>query len=131
VIDPRNEKNTIFVPSSRPQRIRTKVKKTFPRLAMSRYYGGESHKHSLTAAGHWWFTPVILASQETEISRIHSSKPARTNTSQDPMLKILNTKRAGGVAQGVDPEFKPQYRKKKKKTYSLTANRSHLLSHSS
>jgi hypothetical protein len=24
-------------------------------------------------------------------------------------------KRAGGVAQGVDPEFKPQYHKKKKK----------------
>jgi hypothetical protein len=25
------------------------------------------------------------------------------------------TKRAGGVAQGVGPEFKPQYHKKKKK----------------
>jgi hypothetical protein len=29
-------------------------------------------------------------------------------------LKIPFTKRAGGVAQGVGPEFKPQYRKKKK-----------------
>jgi hypothetical protein len=30
--------------------------------------------------------------------------------------KILHKKRAGGVAQGVvDPEFKPQYCKKKKK----------------
>jgi hypothetical protein len=42
------------------------------------------------------------------------SKPAWANSSQDPISKILNTKRVGGVAQGVDPEFKPQYRKKKK-----------------
>jgi hypothetical protein len=27
--------------------------------------------------------------------------------------KIPNTKRAGGVAQGVDPEFKPRYQKQK------------------
>jgi hypothetical protein len=31
-------------------------------------------------------------------------------------LKIPNKKRAGGVAQGVCPEFKPWCRKKKKKT---------------
>jgi hypothetical protein len=30
-------------------------------------------------------------------------------------LKKTIQKRAGGVAQGVDPEFKPQYCKKKKK----------------
>jgi hypothetical protein len=30
-------------------------------------------------------------------------------------LKIPNTKRTGGVAQGGGPEFKPQYLKKKKK----------------
>jgi hypothetical protein len=30
-------------------------------------------------------------------------------------LEIPNTKRAGGVAQGVGPEFKPQYCKKRKK----------------
>jgi hypothetical protein len=30
-----------------------------------------------------------------------------------PISKIPNTKKASGVAQGVDPEFKPQYRKKK------------------
>jgi hypothetical protein len=29
--------------------------------------------------------------------------------------KNLSQTRAGGVAQGVDPEFKPQYHKKKKK----------------
>jgi hypothetical protein len=38
------------------------------------------------------------------------------NSSLDPISKIANTKkRAGGVAQGVGPEFKPQYHKKKKK----------------
>jgi glutamine amidotransferase-like uncharacterized protein len=42
-------------------------------------------------------------------------KPARTNNSQDPILKIPNTKGAGGVAQGVGPEFNPRYCKKKKK----------------
>jgi hypothetical protein len=40
-------------------------------------------------AGHWWLTPTILA-QEKE-------------------------KGAGGMAQSVGPEFKPQYCKKKKK----------------
>jgi hypothetical protein len=33
------------------------------------------------------------------------------------MLKIPNTKRAGGMAQGVGPEFKPQYHKKKSACY--------------
>jgi hypothetical protein len=32
-----------------------------------------------------------------------------------PISKIPNTKRAGGEAQGVGPEFMPQYKKKKKK----------------
>jgi hypothetical protein len=36
-----------------------------------------------------------------------------------PYLKKKSLqKRAGGVAQGVDPEFKPQYCKKKKKEMS-------------
>jgi hypothetical protein len=34
---------------------------------------------------------------------------------QDPISNIPNTKRAGGVAQCVGPELKPQYHKKKKK----------------
>jgi hypothetical protein len=45
-----------------------------------------------------------------------SSKPAQANSSRDPISKISNTERAGGVAQGVDPEFKPWYRRKKKFT---------------
>jgi hypothetical protein len=46
-----------------------------------------------------------------------SLKPAWANSSQDPISKKKKTfkKRAGGVAQGVGPEFKPQYHKKKKK----------------
>jgi hypothetical protein len=43
------------------------------------------------------------------------SKPAQANSSRDPILKVPNPKRAGGVAQGESPEFKPQYHKKKKK----------------
>jgi hypothetical protein len=42
-------------------------------------------------------------------------KPAQTNTSMRPYLKNPSHKRAGGVVQGVGPEFKPQYHKKKKK----------------
>jgi hypothetical protein len=41
-------------------------------------------------------------------------KPIQANSSRDPILKIPNQKRAGGVAQGVGPEFKPQYCFKKK-----------------
>jgi hypothetical protein len=45
----------------------------------------------------------------------HSSKPAWANSLQNPISKIPNTKRAGGVAQGVGSELKPWYHKKKKK----------------
>jgi hypothetical protein len=34
---------------------------------------------------------------------------------QDPILKNPSQERAGRVAQGVGPEFKPQFHKKKKK----------------
>jgi hypothetical protein len=40
------------------------------------------------------------------------SKPAWANSSQDPISKNPSPKKkAGGVAQGVGPEFKLQYRK--------------------
>jgi hypothetical protein len=45
----------------------------------------------------------------------HSLKPAQANSLQDPISKIPNIKRTGGVAQGVGSEFKPRYCKKKKK----------------
>jgi hypothetical protein len=40
------------------------------------------------------------------------SKPALANSSQDPISKIPNTKRVGGVAQGIGREFKLWYLKK-------------------
>jgi hypothetical protein len=42
-------------------------------------------------------------------------KPVQANSSQDPISKIPSQKRADEVAQGICPEFKPQYRKKKRK----------------
>jgi hypothetical protein len=42
-------------------------------------------------------------------------KPAWANRACDPISKIPKTKRASGVAQGIGPEFKPWYTKKKKK----------------
>jgi hypothetical protein len=55
----------------------------------------------------WWFTPVIIATQEAEIRRIEvRSQPSL----RDPILK-----RAGGVAQGEGPEFKPHYHTHTKK----------------
>jgi hypothetical protein len=56
-----------------------------------------------------WLIPVILATQEDR-----GSKPA--NSSMKTYLeKDPSQKSAGGVAQGVGPEFKPQYCRKKKK----------------
>jgi hypothetical protein len=46
-----------------------------------------------------------------------SLKPGQANNSGDPISKIPITKRAGGVAQGEGPEFKPQYHKKKKPVF--------------
>jgi hypothetical protein len=45
-----------------------------------------------------------------------SLKPAQANSSQDPISKQKkpSQKRAGGVAQGISPEFKPQYPPPKK-----------------
>jgi hypothetical protein len=62
--------------------------------------------------------PIILATQEAEIRRFMVQSQPQQKSSQDPISKILNTKRAGGVAQGVGPEFKPSYthtHKKKKR----------------
>jgi hypothetical protein len=52
----------------------------------------------------------------------HSSKPTQTNSLQDPTWKKnTSQKRTGGVAQGVGPEFKLQYHKKRKneRNYSM------------
>jgi hypothetical protein len=63
--------------------------------------------------------PVILATQEVELG---GWKPALANSSTETHPK----KRAGGVAQGVGPEFKPQYWKKKKKDTDRQHNLTYL-----
>jgi hypothetical protein len=66
-----------------------------------------------------WLTPVILAIQEAEIRRIAVRSQSRKNSSQDPISKKpITKKRADEVAQGVGPEFKLKYHKKKKKMFS-------------
>jgi hypothetical protein len=66
-----------------------------------------------------WFMRVILATQEDCVS-----KPACANSPRDPTsIKPITKKRGGGageVAQGVCPEFKPQYHKKKKNYHNQT-----------
>jgi hypothetical protein len=58
--------------------------------------------------------PVILATQEAEIRRVTVQSQPGKIVPRDPILKNLSQKnRAGGVAQGESPEFKPQYCKKK------------------
>jgi hypothetical protein len=55
--------------------------------------------------------PSYLGGRDQEVCGL---KPAQANTSGHPISKIPNIKRAGGVAQGVCHEFKPQYHKKQK-----------------
>jgi hypothetical protein len=54
----------------------------------------------------------------------HGLKLTWATSSRDPVWKIPITKKAGGVAQGEGPEFKPQYRKQ---TNKQTKNRGPLL----
>jgi hypothetical protein len=53
------------------------------------------------------FMPVILATQEVEIRSITVQRQPRQIVHKT--LSLTHTKRAGGVAQVVGPEFKPQY----------------------
>jgi hypothetical protein len=73
---------------------------------------GENH----TAAGHHqWLTPVIPATQQAEIRSIAVQGQPWANSSGDPISKNPMQERAGRVAQGESPVFKPQSHKKKKK----------------
>jgi hypothetical protein len=60
--------------------------------------------------------PVILATQEAKIRRmiVVQSQP-RQIVQETLSEKTLHKNRAGGVAQGEAPDFKVQYREKKKK----------------
>jgi hypothetical protein len=64
-----------------------------------------------------WCTLIILATQEAEIRRITDGiQPGQS--SQDTISK-KPTKMVGQVTQGVGPEFKHQYLKKKRKKSEL------------
>jgi hypothetical protein len=56
-----------------------------------------------------WLMPVILATQAAEIRRIMVQSQPGQIVYKTPSQKYLTKKRAGGGAQGVGPEFKPQY----------------------
>jgi hypothetical protein len=60
--------------------------------------------------------PVILATQEAELSGGSRFEASLGKQFARPYLeKNPHKNRAGGVAQGVGPEFKPEYCQKKKK----------------
>jgi hypothetical protein len=62
----------------------------------------------------WWLTPGILATQEAEIRRIMVQSQPRQIVPKTLSRKNPSQKRAGGLAQCVGPEFKPQYCQKNK-----------------
>jgi hypothetical protein len=62
-------------------------------------------------ARHQWLTSVIPASQEAEIRRIVVQTQPGQRVRMTLSKKNSAQKRAGGVAQGVGPEFKPHYLK--------------------
>jgi hypothetical protein len=57
--------------------------------------------------------PVILATQEMKIRRTAVRSQPRQIVLETLSQKNLSQKRAGGVAQGVGPEFKPSIAKKR------------------
>jgi hypothetical protein len=68
---------------------------------------------------------LISATQEVESRSISVQSQPRQTVYGQIVHKTLSwknspQKRAGGVAPGVDPEFLPQYRKKKKKKAAWT-----------
>jgi hypothetical protein len=67
----------------------------------------------------WWLTTVILANQGAEI-RGYRFKAILGKWFERPYLKKTHhKKRAGGVAQGMGPEFKPQYHIHTYKSYTF------------
>jgi hypothetical protein len=67
-------------------------------------------------AGLKWLKPVIPATQEAESRRITVQSQPKQIIHETLSQKTLQKNRAGGVAKGEGPEFKPQYYKKKKRS---------------
>jgi hypothetical protein len=64
--------------------------------------------------------PVTLATQEAEVRRVEvQSQPGQIVHKTLSREKTQHKNRAGGVAQGEGPKFKPQYCKKKKKNQDV------------
>jgi hypothetical protein len=61
--------------------------------------------------------PVILATQETKIKRITVPSQPEQIVHETLSQKFLHKNRAGGVARGEGPEFKPQYCKKQNSVF--------------
>jgi hypothetical protein len=57
---------------------------------------------------YFWLTPAILAFQKAEIMKITIQRQSRQIVLETLLNKTQRKRRAGGVAQGVDSEFKSQ-----------------------
>jgi hypothetical protein len=66
--------------------------------------------------------PVILATQEAEVRKIAVQSQHQANSLRGPISKKKNHKKGlvEWLAQGIGPEFKPPYYKKKKKDIERT-----------
>jgi hypothetical protein len=76
-------------------------------------------RQKLEGAGRRWLTPVILAIQEAEIRRVTVRSQPGQIIRETLAQKPLHKNRAGEMAQGESPEFKPKYRKNKNKKKQL------------
>jgi hypothetical protein len=70
--------------------------------------------------------PAIPATQEPEARRIRVRSQPRQIVLKTLSRKNPSQKRAGGVAQGIGPEFKPKEKRKRKKKSTFTNQQQNL-----